>query len=167
MLTSITMTLPERDTPEWSAMGDRVNRRIMDLASNVAVRRKNLPPQIQVMIHDEITGERWASFVYVQYVGNNGIAKITRTSVGCLADDVRPVDIADILLKDFPDTPLVCDEKIANELSQHSLSWVEEDHYRLEGRPDGVLEVYTPYKAINLEGDLLPRGIAGAQIFTE
>ena len=60
-----------------------------------------------------------------------------------------------------------CDKKIADELNKSSLVWVEEDHYRLEGRQNGVLEIYTPYGAINLPEAGLPQDVKSIQIFTE
>lgn len=163
------MTMPERGTPEWIATQDRVHRAIMDITSNVAVRRKNLPPQAHVIIHDEVTGERFGAYVGIQYINDSGMARITRTSIGMLAPGVSPTRIADGLIKNHPDTPLICDDIIANELAkeQKTITWLEEDHYRLEGRPGGVLEIYTPFDAQKVPGRYLPRGVSGVQIYKE
>lgn len=160
------MTIPERETPEYQAMQDRVDRKIMDLVSNVAA-RKSLPSTVQAIIYDGETEERCASLIQVKYIGNNGTANITRYRIGVLADSTSAVDIADDLIKGFPNAAIVCDEKIAEELSQHSLSWIEEDHYKLEGRPGGVIEVFTPYKAVNVDRSALPDIVESLQIFTE
>lgn len=55
MLALLTMVTPEA---------------VMNLASNV-VSRKNLPPQIQVIIHDETTGERYADEMRPDSVGQS------------------------------------------------------------------------------------------------
>lgn len=161
------MSFPERGTPEFDAISERVHRRIMDTLSNVAVKRKDLPGQVHVLIYDEPTQERFGSFVGVQYIGESGLANLTRTSIGRVAPGVSPLNICDTLLRVNPGTPLVCDNKIADEVSQGSIPWVEEGHYRLEGRPGGVLEVYTPYEALHMPKGILPKGVASAQIFTE
>ncbi|GEM_PF-5517542 len=160
------MPLPEQGSQEWAATGERVHRRIMDTVSNVAVKRKDLPSQVHAIIHDDVTGEKFGAFVGVEYVGDSGMAQITRTSIGMLAPGVPLTVIADGLLQHNPGTPLVCDEVVANELSQGSIPWIEEGHYRLEGRPGGVLEVYTPYDAYKPKGPL-PPGVKSAQFYTE
>ncbi len=167
MLKFLLMSLPERGTPEWAATEYRINRRIMDTASNVAVRRKDLPAQVHVLIHDEVTGERFGSFVGIQYIGDSGMANITRTSIGMVAPGVPLTRIADTLLEHDPGTPLVCDNKVADELSLGSIPWIEEGHYRLEGRPGGVIEVYTHYEADRAPKSILPPGVASAQFYTE
>ena len=81
--------------------------------------------------------------------------------------DVPLTRIVDTLLAHDPGTPIVCDTKVADELSEESIPWVEEGHYRLEGRPGGVMEVYVHYDANLLPGDMLPPGTASAQFYTE
>src|SRR3972149_8709849 len=139
------MSLPEQGTPERNSAEEKIYIRIMDIASNVAVRRKNLPPAIHVLVRDEVTGEKVAAFLNVQYMGDSGMANITLTSAGVLPAEETVEEAADILLKSMPEMPMLCDKEIADELSKSSLVWVEEDHYRLVGRPSGVLEIYTPY----------------------
>lgn len=161
------MTMSERGTPEDIARQARIHQTIMDIASNVALRRQDLPPQIHVIIYDEISRERYGAYVGVRYIGDSGLAHITRTTIGRFAPGTTVMHIADILLEHDPGTPLVCDDTIANELSEGSVTWVEEGHYRLEGRPKGVLEVYTPYQTDKQPEGILPPGVASAQIFTE
>jgi len=139
------MSLPEQGTPERNSAEEKIYIRIMDIASNVAVRRKNLPPAIHVLVRDEVTGEKVAAFLKVRYMGDSGMAYITLTSAGVLPAEETVEEAADILLKSMPEMPMLCDKEIADEFSKSSLVWVEEDHYRLVGRPSGVLEIYTPY----------------------
>jgi len=161
------MPLPEQDTPEREAAHERMYRKIMDTAYNVAVRRKNLPPQIHVLILDETTGEKVAAFLRVRYIGTSGMANITLKSAGVLPSEETLMEAADILIETNPGMPMLCDIEIAEELSRNSLVWVKEDHYRLEGRPKGVLEVYTPYGATKLPEALLPPDVRSVQIYTE
>lgn len=163
------MTLPEQETSERNTAEEKIYRRIMDVASNVAVRRKNLPLAVHVLIRDEMTGEKVAAFLKVRYIGDSGMANITLTSAGVLPAEETVAEAADILLKSMPGMPMICDKEIADELSisKGSLVWVEEDHYRLEGRPNGVLEIYTPYGATKLSETSLPLGVKSVQIFTE
>ncbi len=165
------MLFPERGTPEFDAVSERVARHIVDTVSEVAVRRKDLPDQVHALIYDEPTQERFGAFVRVQYTDDCGLANITRTSIGRVAPGVAVITIAGILLRHNPGIPLVCDNKITDELSQGSIPWVEEGHdredghYRLEGRAGGILEVYTPYKGDQKE--ILPSDVTSVQIFTE
>lgn len=145
----------------------RIYRKIMDTTSNVAVRRKNLPPKIHVLIRDEVTGEKAAAFLDIRYIGDSGMANITLTSAGILPPEETVMDAADILLKTMPGMPMICDIEIADELSRSSAVWVEEDHYRLEGRPGGVLEIYTPYSATQSPKAVLPPGVQSLQTYTE
>lgn len=161
------MPLPEQGTPERNTAEEKIYRRIMDVVSNVAVRRKNLPSEVHVLIRDEMSGEKVAAFFNVQYIGDSGMANITLTSAGVLPAEETVEEAADILLKSMPGMPMICDKEIADELSKNSLVWVEEDHYRLEGRPNGVLEIYTPYGATKLSEVNLPPGVKSVQIFTE
>ena len=161
------MSLPEQETPERNTAEERIYRKIMDVASNVAVRRKNLPPKVHVLILDETTGEKVAAFLNVRYIGDSGMANITLISAGVLPTEETVEEAADILLKSMPGMPMICDKEIADELNKSSLVWVEEDHYRLEGRQNGVLEIFTPYGAINLPEAGLPQDVKSIQIFTE
>src|SRR3989344_2542165 len=161
------MSLPEQDTPERNIAEERIYRKIMDVASNVAVRRKNLPPKVHVLIRDEITGEKVAAFLNVRYIGDSGMANITLTSAGVLPSEETVEEAADILLKTMPGMPMLCDKEIADVLSKGSLVWVEEDHYRLEGRPGGVLEVYTPYGSIKSPEIAQQLNACSVQVFTE
>lgn len=161
------MPLPEQGSPEMQAAQEKIYRRIMDIASNVAVRRKNLPPKVHVLIRDKEIGEKVAAFLSVRYIGDSGMANITLTSAGILPSEETVMQAADILLQTRPGIPMICDQEIADELSQNSLVWVEEDHYRLEGRPTGVLEVYTPYSATKLPQSALPPGVKSIQSYTE
>ena len=161
------MSLPEQETPERNTAEERIYRKIMDVASNVAVRRKNLPPKVHVLIRDEITREKVAAFLNVRYIGGNGMAYITLTSAGVLPAEETVEEAADILLETMPGMPMICDKEIADELNESSLVWIEEDHYRLEGRPNGVLEIYTPYSTTRLPKTDLPPNVKSVQIFTE
>ncbi len=129
-----------------------IHRRIMDTVSNIAVRCE-LPYQVHVLVQEPETGKRYGSFVAVEYLGERpGMARITRTGIGELREGSTPMDIADLLLEHNPGTPLVCDEQIAQELSKNSLCWVNGDGYRLQGRQNGVLEVYIPHKSKKVSG---------------
>ena len=163
------MSLPERGTPEYAATEHRIHRRIMDTVSNIAVRRGDLPAQVHALIHDDITGEKFGSFVQVRYIGDSGMAQVTRTSIGMLAPDVTVRDIADMLVEHNPDTPLVLDAKTASELAEDSISWYENetDHCSLRGVAGGTVEVYTPFRAQQPPKDLLPPGVVSAQFFQE
>ena len=161
------MPLPEHGSPERETAEERIYRKVMDVASNVAVRRKNLPLNINILIRDEVTGEKVAAFLQVQYLGDNGAAKITPTSGAVLPFEETVMEAADILIKTHPSMPMICDKEIADELSQNSLVWVEEDHYRLEGRPDGVLEVYTPYNYVESPEIAQQINARSVQIYTE
>src|SRR3990167_5063487 len=161
------MPLPEQDAPEREIAEERTYIKIMDIASNVAVRRKNLPLEVHVLIRDEISGEKVAAFFNVQYIGDSGMANITLTSVGVLPAEETVEEAADILLKSMPGMPMICDKEIADELSKNSLVWVEEDHYRLEGRPNGVLEVYTPYNYVESPEIAQQINARSVQIYTE
>lgn len=160
------MTLPERGTAQFAEFERRAHRKIVDLVSNIAIRRGALPQQVHAMIGDEITQERCGAFVRVKYF-EGGSAQVTRSSIGILRDDTAAGDIADMLLEGYPETPLVCDKSIADELSRDSLTWVGNDHYRLEGRPAGVLEVFTPYVADMVSTDTLPPEVKSIQLFNE
>ena len=161
------MPLPEHGSPERETAEERIYRKVMDVASNVAVRRKNLPLNVHILIRDEVTGENVAAFLRVQYIGDNGAAKITPTSGAVLPFEETVMEAADILIKTHPSMPMICDKEIADELSQNSLVWVEEDHYRLEGRPDGVLEVYTPYNYVESPEIAQQINARSVQIYTE
>lgn len=67
----------------------------------------------------------------------------------------------------YPNIPLICDAAITQELLAHSLTWVEEDHYRLLGRPVGIIEVYTPYRSISVPQSDLPPGRTTIQFYRE
>src|SRR3990167_9143938 len=123
------MPLPEQGIPERITAEEEIYRKIMDIASNVAVRRKNLPPKVHVLIRDEITGEKVAAFLNVRYIGDSGLANITMTSAGVLPIEETVEEAADMLLKTMPGMPMLCDKEIADKLSKSSLVWVEEDHY--------------------------------------
>lgn len=162
------MSLPEFGTPEYAAAEHRIHRRIMDAVSGIAVRKKDLlPPRVNVLIYDEPSGERFFSRVDVLYLGEDGIAHITERGIGIVGSETNPLAIADWTLENNPGVPLVCDETIASEIAQGSITWLGGGHYRLEGRPHGVLEVHTAYDSRILPQGILPKGIASMQIFTE
>lgn len=156
------MPLLEKGSREWEAVYHRIHRKIMNVVSNVAARRANLPEQVCVLVHDDVTGERFGSYVRIQHIGDKGMLNITRNPIMMVAPGIPLTKITDKLLADHHGMPLVCDRKVANELSGGSIPWIEEDHYRLEGRPGGVLEVYLPYQAIQVS-----IGVANVQLFTE
>lgn len=159
------MTLPERGTPEGAAAGHRIHKRIMDTVSNIAVRRKDLPHRVHVLIHDDVIDERFWTIVNVQYIGESGMANITRTTIGMVEPGVPLTEIADWLVEHDPNTPLVCDRTVAEELAERTTTWLDKDHYRLEARPGGVLEVYTPFEADQMPEEQLPPGVTSVQFY--
>ena len=161
------MSLSELGTPERETEEERIYRTVMDLVLNVAVKRRNLPPMVHVLIRDEATKVLVAAFLHIEYLGAQGAARITPYSGSTLPEEETVLEAADILIKANPGMPMICDGEIADELSRNSLAWVKEDHYRLEGRPDGVLEVYTPYKAVSSPEIAQSLGAKSVQIFQE
>ena len=144
-------------TPEQQ----RIHRRVMDAASNVAVRHK-LPYQVHVLVSDPITNKRYGAFVGIEYVGETRQAQVTRTSIGELREGATPSDIADNLIRRNPGTPLLCDEQTVREIGDSSLILVSDGgHYRLTSRPEGVLEIYQEHKTVALPTDSLPPGVRG------
>lgn len=161
------MTMPEKGTPEFDALWPRVEDRIMKVGSTVAYKNK-LPFQILIMVVDEPTGEIFGAYAGVEYMGDNGAHLITRTSISKLKSGVPVTQIADGLIERQPGTALVCDEKIAEELGHESLTWYEKDHYSLQGRPLGTLDVYTPHRTHEIIAkEQLPQGIHGVHVFDE
>ncbi len=149
-------------TPEQQ----RIHRRVMDAASNVAVRHK-LPYQVHVLVSDPTTNKRYGAFVGIEYIGNSRMARVTGTSIGELREGATPLDIADNLIRHNPGTPLVCDEQTAREIGDSSLIFVSDDgHYRLTSRPEGVLDIYQEHKTSEIRKDLLPPWFTG-RIFLE
>lgn len=161
------MALPEQGTVEYDFAMSRIDRRIMDTASNVAVRQKDLPPQIHVLVYDDETGEKFGAYVGVEYLNHKGAAKLTRTSIGRVRPGLDLMHIVDTLLKSHSGTPIVCDQVISQELSQGVIPWFENDHYTLSGRPGGTIEIYTLFAAQHLPVDDLPPGVTNVQIYTE
>lgn len=161
------MPLPELGTSERELAEKRINTRIIDIASNVAVRKNNLPPKIHVLIRDEMTGELIAAFFKVRYIGDSRVANISLLSVGVLPLEETVEEAADILLTSMPGIPMLCDKEVADEISKSAVVWVEEDHYKLVGTSSGVLDIYTPYGAIKLPDDDLPPSIESTQYYTE
>ncbi len=160
------MTLPEKHTPEWVDFEHRVHRRIMDMVSNIAFKQQ-LPPQIHVLIFDDITNEMFGSFVGVKYLGESGMVHKTRTSIGMLAPDSTPKDIAEMLIEEHPGTPLLLDEKVAEKLSDDSVTLFEDDHCSLQGVSGGTIEVFVPFKSSSIPKDSLPPGFVSGQLFEE
>jgi len=161
------MPLPEQDTPERETAEKRIYNRIIDIASNVAVRKNNLPPKIHVLIRDEMTGALVAAFLKVRYIGDKGATKISLSSSGVLPPEETVMEAADILLTSMPGIPMLCDKEVADEISKNSVEWVDEDHYRLVGTSSGVLDIYTPFGAIKLPDADLPPGVESTQFYTE
>ncbi|MBI2232636.1 MAG: hypothetical protein HYU56_01845 [Candidatus Aenigmarchaeota archaeon] len=144
----------------------RIHRRVMDAASNVAVRHK-LPYQVHVLVSDPITDKKYGAFVRIEYIGNNRMARVTRTSIGELREGATPLDIADTLIRRNPGTPLVCDEQTVREIGDSSLILVSDGgHYRLASRPEGVLDIYQEHKTTMIDKEELPPGFSG-RIFLE
>lgn len=160
------MTIPEQGSPEMEAARERIYEEIMIISSNVAVRRKNLPPVVHVLIRDEVIGEKVAAFLNIRYIGNSGKVYMAIASAVILPSEETVIQAADILLKSRPGIPMICDKEITDELSKNSVVWREEDHYKLVGRPDGVLEIYTPYDVTRSPQTNLPPG-ASIQRWTE
>lgn len=161
------MTMPEKGTPEWNVLWPRVESKMMTLGSAVALRNK-LPFQILIMVVDEPTGEIFGAYAGVEYMRDNGMHSMTRTSISKLKAGVPVSQIADGLIERQPGTALVCDEKIAEELGRESLTWYESDHYSLQGRPNGTLDVYTPHKTHEaIPKEQLPEGVHGVHVFDE
>jgi hypothetical protein len=161
------MPLPEQGTPEREIAEERIFKGIIDIVSNVAVRKNNLPPKIHVLIRDEMTGALVAAFLKVQYVEDKGATNISLSSSGVLPPEETVMEAAHILLTSMPGIPMLCDKAVADEISESTLVWVEEDHYRLVGTPSGVLDIYTPYDSIKLPDSDLPQGVESTQFYTE
>lgn len=161
------MTIPEQGSPEMEAAEKRIYEKIMLIASNVAVRKKNLSPVAHVLIRDEVIGEKVTAFLRIMYIDNIGRVFITITSAGILPSRETITQAADMLIKSNPEMPMICDEEIADEISRNSVVWRDEDHYRLIGRPDGVLEIYTPYGVAQLPQTDLPPDASIQQRWTE
>lgn len=141
----------------------RTGEKISDIALNVAFRHQ-LPQRCFVIVQDESTG--------INVGCNIGLVQLSESSIrvdllyGGPLKDNDIFETVDDIIQD-PSIPLICDQKVAEELSQHSLTWIDEGHYRLEGRPGGVLEVYTPYSSVPLPEVNSPElGISG-QLYTE
>ncbi len=140
------MKPPEKSSPETGKTFDRISTQITDLVSNIAVKRSNLPPLVSAVVYDRLTNERFLGLVGIEYSGPK-IARVITTTSDIFPLGRRLLETVDTLLIAQPNAPLLCDEKIAEELSAGTLTFVQEEHYRLEGRPGGVLEVLTPYVA--------------------
>ena len=142
--------------PELSpADGERVNDYIIGLVSIVAVRR-SLPPTVIAIIKDPITTLLFTAMVHIEDISRSEQDVRVKASSGALAmlgENVTPVNIVDSALKRWPGISFVCDDTIAEELSSQSITYIAENRYRLEGRPNGVAEIYTSYPMRRIEND--------------
>ncbi len=141
----------------------------MDTATNVAL-SQNIPGQIHVLVTDNDTRKIFGGFAHVEYVTflNRRTAKITRTSIGLLAPDATPLEVANILIETDPGTPLVCDEQVEQMITGDPsvVTWQSDGHYTLTSVGGGTLEIFTPLKSTPLpKGFKTPPGVAGGQLF--
>lgn len=143
----------------------RANRAIMDLVSNIASRRTDLPSQLHILICDPQSNRKFGAYVGIEHLGPSIIRK-TRTGIGMLLPDSTVFDVADTLLAHDPGIPLLCDEAIAQELLTEAIVYPEDTHYFLLMRPGGRLAVYTPYESVPIAKEDFP-GTLGGQHYTE
>lgn len=130
----------------------------MDTASNVAVRHR-LPETIHLLIKDKVNDRIYGSFAGINYFDDgSGQLKITRTAIGELMSNAKISEIADLLITHNPGTALVCDSTIFELLKNEPTTtiWLEDRHFRLTGRPGGVLDVYYTYDAESSPNAIAP-----------
>lgn len=134
---------------------ERANRMIVTMAHNLALKHR-LPTRVHILADDPELRRRYGANAIIAYQGE--ATHVTRGEVGLLRNGVTPLDIADDLIRDQPGAALLCDLVIAQELGRESLAVVADGHCRLIGRPHGILDVYTPYRATT-ESRALPNGL--------
>lgn len=141
-------------TPEAEPNNDRQYSRALDMVANVAGRH-SLPELVHVAFTDEITGVRHSAEVRVQRVDRDSNI-ITVINGGRLHQDLTSMQVAELIVENCPDVPLICDEAFAEGFVGNTLTWLDTDHYRLEGTAKGVLEVYRPYRSTedSMESDI-------------
>lgn len=163
------MTLPEWGTPEFDQAEERVHRRLTDTVMNIGGKRR-LPPMVLAIVYDEPTGEIFDAYLDVQNLQEGerpSFALLTRRAISMIRSGANVVQVIDDLMKIRPNIPIICDNVVTEELSKYSLTWVQKDHYRLVGRPNGILEVYTPYKVKSVPQSDLPKERTTIQFYRE
>lgn len=140
-------------SPEIESNDDRLYRRALDMVANIAGRHA-LPNMVHVAFTDEATGKKHSSEVEVRPVDRDSNI-ITVIRGGELHDGMTSMQVAEIIVEDYPNVPLICDEAFAEGFAGNALTWIDTDHYRLEGTVKGVLEVYRPYRSteVSVETD--------------
>ena len=116
----------------------------LNMAANIDGRH-TLPHRVFVATRE--AGEIWGIELKLERHLDGMGATVDVGWIGQLAHNATITDVADELLQggNPQGKSLVCDRQLSGELGEKSLTYVDEDHYRLEGRRGGVLEVFVPY----------------------
>lgn len=130
------MPLPERETPERAMAEERIGERFSRKLGGDFSR-------FHILFRDEETGEKIAAFANTRHPEGYGI-EISFESLGVLPSEETVLEAIDILLKTNPETPMICNKSIIDELRGDLLQTISEGHYRLTGNPNGELEIYAP-----------------------
>jgi hypothetical protein len=94
----------------------------------------------------DIKGARYVT--HVQTTSYGGIlAKIERTALEPLLPHVTVTDLADMLIKNYPSSVLVCEQRLADELNRTSAVLLEHSHRLIHRRHydrdvNGLLRMY-------------------------
>lgn len=127
----------EKSTPEWLQAVSRVRRQIDGLISGLEEKNGDLPEYFVVITYDKKTGESFGTLMHQDF---------ECISINHLRKDFSVGAVVDILIKDHPKVPVLCDRETAEKLSKspHSYDWLIEENGRLVGRPERTVVVYTP-----------------------
>lgn len=80
----------------------------------------------------------------------NNITKVGAQILGGTLFTVKRENITSVitnLLKNSPQLSIICDNEIAQSIAGEATTWLEEDHYQLQGFGSaGLVDVFTPYQ---------------------
>lgn len=158
------MPLPEGESPEHYSTVKRIDDLIFDAVKNVAGRR-GLPPRVGVLVYDEQTQERFFGGVEIQTF-ENGVFILDRAELLAVPSNLTLAEAVDQLVVHNPDLSLVCDSRIAEELSNEAILF-EESHFRLIRTKSGSVEIYTTYPARKAEPHELSGGAEGGLVYLD
>ena len=104
-----------------------------------------IPSPLHAIIQDPTTSKRYGCSIAI---APDGILDVG--PFGELREGITPTPVADRIIKDHPETSLLCDRQTVDELGKDSTLFYEAN-YVLVKRPHGVIQVYHPkYKEVEM-----------------
>lgn len=155
----------EGEMPEFSK---RMELSLMKMVAKMALRESELPETVLAVRYEPEMGDVFYLVAKVLRINpEKGVVQVYGQGLHQLPTELSIVKLIDIQVKLFPDVPIVCNSRIAAEITQDSTRWIDEDHYQVLGRDQSIIELYVEHSADYLPKNLLPPGTTSNRVDPE